>query len=246
MNAHRVPGAPVATVERFFDSESADWTGHYESRGLFGRRYEIIVDLIDRHVGHSGRVLDAGCGSGVFAAFLANRGLDVVAVDSAPEMLRLAERHVSDVSRRTHGTVTFTRSRIEELVMKPEAFDVILCLSVLEYVDPDERVLEAFSNALVRGGTLMLSVPNARSAVRMLERAVHRLRPDRSLYLDYQLHQYAPSDVDVRLSRLGLVKRAGAYWSVGVDRPRVLVAALERRPWAAMYGAVYVKDGSGR
>src|SRR5262245_19051495 len=38
------------------------------------------------------RVLDLGCGTGWTSAFLARRGYDVLGVDIAPEMIRLARR----------------------------------------------------------------------------------------------------------------------------------------------------------
>ena len=44
---------------------------------------------------HSGdRILDIGCGTGVDARFLAERGIDVVACDSSTRMLRIAEQRI--------------------------------------------------------------------------------------------------------------------------------------------------------
>lgn len=62
------------------------------------------------------RILDAGCGTGAMAVELASRGADVVAVDIAPELIKIAEARCPDALRkrisfysgdmlhRSHGT----------------------------------------------------------------------------------------------------------------------------------------------
>jgi 2-polyprenyl-6-hydroxyphenyl methylase/3-demethylubiquinone-9 3-methyltransferase len=226
-----------ATVETFFDFQSPSWT----SRASVGRRREIVERLVDRHIGHARRVLDAGCGSGVFTLLLARRGLDVVALDSSPEMIRVAEREVTRSLTPMSGSVTFKLGHLEQLEV-PDTFDAVICLSVLEYVKDDLTVLKTLSAALASGGMLILSVPNARSVVRLVEARVGRVRPKQSAYLAFQQHQYVPAAIDQSLERLGLERKDAAYWSVGFSKPRFLVRALEWRWWAGMYVAVYVKD----
>ena len=46
------------------------------------------------------RVLDAGCGTGVYAEWLLSRGATVVGVDGSPHMLAHARRRVGDRSSR--------------------------------------------------------------------------------------------------------------------------------------------------
>lgn len=45
------------------------------------------------------RILDIGCGTGVDARFLAERGIDVVACDSSSRMLSVAQRRIADLPR---------------------------------------------------------------------------------------------------------------------------------------------------
>jgi len=40
------------------------------------------------------RVLDAGCGPGIYAEWLADRGAKVVALDVSPKMVELAKKRV--------------------------------------------------------------------------------------------------------------------------------------------------------
>jgi 2-polyprenyl-3-methyl-5-hydroxy-6-metoxy-1,4-benzoquinol methylase len=226
------------SVETFFDFQSLSWT----SKTSVGRRREIVEHLVERHIGDSRHVLDAGCGSGVFTLLLATRGLDVVALDSSPEMIRVAEREVTRRLTPKSGSVTFKLGHIEELEVRPEAFDAVICLSVLEYLKDDQSALKTLSVALASGGILILSVPNARSVVRLVEARVRRVHVKQSAYLAFQQHQYTPAEIDQSLERLGLLKQDAAYWSVGFSKPRFLVRALEWRWWAGMYVAVYMKD----
>ncbi|MCL4145752.1 UNVERIFIED_CONTAM: hypothetical protein GTU68_049658, partial [Idotea baltica] len=61
------------------------------------------------------RILDAGCGTGAMSVELAQRGAQVVAVDIAPELIKIAEArcpdhlrkniefHAGDMLHRSHG-----------------------------------------------------------------------------------------------------------------------------------------------
>src|ERR1051326_4126875 len=45
---------------------------------------------------HGDRVLEIGCGTGIDACFLANRGVSVLACDSSPRMVQTAEHRRSE------------------------------------------------------------------------------------------------------------------------------------------------------
>ncbi len=50
-----------------------------------------FYQILEPHLPAPGKAFDLGCGTGKGAAWLANRGFDVVAVDSDPEMIAVAE-----------------------------------------------------------------------------------------------------------------------------------------------------------
>jgi 2-polyprenyl-3-methyl-5-hydroxy-6-metoxy-1,4-benzoquinol methylase len=239
------------TESRFFDDEAEHWSDLYVRDPQFKRRLQVLSPLIKEQVARSGggRALDAGCGSGVFTALLARSGYKVLAVDESEAMLDAARRHCGSALADAEGSVEFRTASLEDLNVPARSFDVILCLSVLEYVADDAAALRQLGDAVTPGGVLVLSVPNRRGVVRTVERLINRAkRRDRGRYLDLQRHQYDPRQLDAELSEIGLQLARRRFFSVGFSRPRWLAWRLERGFWAGMYAAVYraMSEGDDR
>lgn len=88
-----VYGAPDRdTLARRYE----EWAPTYEDDlyGHYGRpRREPVVDILDAYGPRSGRVLDAGAGTGVLGHWLAAHGFDeIVGIDISPAMLAVAEQ----------------------------------------------------------------------------------------------------------------------------------------------------------
>lgn len=104
------------------------------------------------------RVLDAGCGPGVYADWLARRGAEVVALDASPNMVRLARERVgarADIRRADFS---------QPLDFLPDAsFDLVLCALALDYVRDWRAVFGEFHGCCERAG-ISSSPPATRSA----------------------------------------------------------------------------------
>ena len=74
-------------------------------------------------------VLDAGCGHGWYADWLACKGASVVAVDRSREMLMLARERLGARVRVIHGDVSDLRDSLASA-----SFDIILSSLVLHYM----------------------------------------------------------------------------------------------------------------
>lgn len=99
------------------------------------------------------RVLDAGCGPGVYADELAGRGAEVVAIDASPAMVAIARRRLG---RRATVRVADLERPLDFL--DGEAFDLVLSALVLEYVEDWRATLGEFYRVLRGGGHLVASV----------------------------------------------------------------------------------------
>lgn len=102
---------------------------------------------------HGLRVLDAGCGPGVYSEWLADRGADVVALDVSPEMVRLAKQRVGPRADIRVADLGAPLSFLES-----GSFDVVLSALVLEYVEDWRATAAEFHRVLRAGGVVVVSV----------------------------------------------------------------------------------------
>ncbi len=103
-----------------------------------------------------GRVLDAGCGTGLMAAALTEIGgwSDLVGVDLSPEMVARAEaRGVYDA--------LIVGEVVAALAERPAAQDLVVAADVLVYLGDLAPFLAAAAAALVPGGLVAVSVEKA-------------------------------------------------------------------------------------
>ncbi|MFE2928007.1 methyltransferase [Streptomyces goshikiensis] len=131
--------------------------------------WEVLKEALDRRVKATGRdvldVLDTGGGTGKFAVPVARLGHRVTVVDPSPNALfglerRVSEAGVADLVRGVQGDAQGLLDVVER-----DAYDVVLCHGVLEYVDdPAEGVTNAYA-ALRSGGVLSLLAAGLGGAV---------------------------------------------------------------------------------
>jgi ubiquinone/menaquinone biosynthesis C-methylase UbiE len=96
---------------------------------------------------------------------LAERGYDLAAADIAHSMLSRARERFGDSVRWNLLEPDWTRLPFDD-----QAFDAIVASSVLEYVGDTDAVLAEWARVLRHGGVLLVTVPNSRHPVRVLER----------------------------------------------------------------------------
>jgi S-adenosylmethionine-dependent methyltransferase len=110
--------------------------------------YTITSANLKRHInGKTLSILDAGGGNGLEAITLAQQGHKVVLLDHSAEMLSEARtnaqnHHLAEAIEFCQGDV----SSIPRLFPKAK-FDIVLCHSVLQYVDNLDTALQALSYA---------------------------------------------------------------------------------------------------
>jgi SAM-dependent methyltransferase len=98
------------------------------------------------------RVLDAGCGTGVYTEWLVDRGAEVVAVDVSEAMLEHARDRVGDRAE-------FVRADLGEPLefAATDGFDGVVSALALGYVADWERPFAEFARLLEPGGFLVFS-----------------------------------------------------------------------------------------
>ncbi|MGE5169019.1 MAG: bifunctional 2-polyprenyl-6-hydroxyphenol methylase/3-demethylubiquinol 3-O-methyltransferase UbiG [Rudaea sp.] len=98
------------------------------------------------------RVVDVGCGGGIFAEALARLGAEVTGIDLSEKGIGVARLHQYE----SGTSVDYRLAGAEALALEmPGAFDVVTCLELLEHV-PDPPSTVAACSALARDGALVV------------------------------------------------------------------------------------------
>jgi SAM-dependent methyltransferase len=98
------------------------------------------------------RVLDAGCGTGRYTAWLLDHGARVVGIDASPSMLRYARE-------RTGGRAEMRLADLSQPLdfLSDAAFDLVLSALVIHYVEDSDALFAEFHRVLRPEGLLVFS-----------------------------------------------------------------------------------------
>jgi len=98
------------------------------------------------------RVLDAGCGPGIYAEWLLDHGAMVVAVDVTPAFVEICRRRLGDRATVLRADLT------QPLDFAADAsFDVVLAPLVFDYIEDWQAVFSEFFRVLKPGGAFVFS-----------------------------------------------------------------------------------------
>jgi SAM-dependent methyltransferase len=133
-----------------YDEMAAVFEAHARD-GAYNAHYDrpAVLALVGDVRGR--RVLDAGCGPGLYAEELAARGADVVAVDASEPMLELARRRLGEAVEVRRADLNLP------LPFADGEFDLVVCPLVIHYVRDRTASLREFFRVLRPRGRVVLS-----------------------------------------------------------------------------------------
>jgi len=147
----------------------------------------LRLDWIDGLAALGGkRVVDVGCGGGILAESMAQRGGDVLGIDLATKPLRVAQLHAIESGARG---IAYREVAVEALAAEmPAQFDVVTCMEMLEHVPDPGSVVASCARLVKPGGWAFFSTinRNAKAFVFAIVGAEHVLR-----LLPKGTHEYA-------------------------------------------------------
>ncbi|NCA69930.1 MAG: bifunctional 2-polyprenyl-6-hydroxyphenol methylase/3-demethylubiquinol 3-O-methyltransferase UbiG [Sphingobacteriia bacterium] len=147
-----------AEIRKFEALASRWWDPHSEFKTLHDIN-PLRLGYVERAAGGlmGRRVLDVGCGGGILAEAMAERGATVTGIDMGEMPLRIAELHTLE----SGVEVEYRRVPAEVLANEqPGAFDVVTCMEMLEHVPSPASVVEACARLVRPGGTVVFSTLN--------------------------------------------------------------------------------------
>jgi D-aspartate ligase len=150
-------------VDRHFESAAMDWKTIYEQQTVDGLVYQerqaTALNWIDGlGLPDGAPVLEIGCGAGLTAVALAEHGLSVTAIDSAPAMIQLTDQLTRD--RDLGDRIRTSVADAHDLPFPDGSYSLVLGLGVLPWLHSPDRAIEEMARVVRPGGYLLTSVDN--------------------------------------------------------------------------------------
>jgi 2-polyprenyl-3-methyl-5-hydroxy-6-metoxy-1,4-benzoquinol methylase len=134
--------------------------------GSGARRGALILE--GARIGPGSRVIEIGCGTGLFTEAFARSGAQIIAVDLSPELLAIARQ-------RQLSNVQFLEKSFEDCAVDGP-FDAVIGSSVLHHLDL-ERAWPKILALLKPGGRISFAEPNMLNPQVYCERHFRRFFP---------------------------------------------------------------------
>lgn len=118
----------------------------------------LRANFIDMHSPVAGKShADVGCGGGLLTEALAHRGAEVTGIDMGDAPLTVAKLHALESGL----TIDYQKIPAEDFAkQRPEAFDIVTCLEMLEHVPDPASVVNACAQMAKPGADLYFSTLN--------------------------------------------------------------------------------------
>jgi ubiquinone/menaquinone biosynthesis C-methylase UbiE len=113
---------------------------------------DLVVDMADLKKGED--VLELGCGTGNYSLYLAERGVNLKAVDISPFMLDKAR----EKSKERELDINFIEADIMHLPFTDNTFDLVLSVTAFEFIEEAEKSAREAWRVVKPGGRLIIAV----------------------------------------------------------------------------------------
>ncbi len=141
-----------------FDDIASSW---WDPNGAFKALHELnptrLAYVQNRCRLPGSKVLDVGCGGGILAEAMAQKGAQVTGIDVAGKALAVARLHLLETGEVVHYLEATVEQHADSAM---ELYDVITCMEMLEHVPDPVSVINAIGALVKPGGHVFLSTIN--------------------------------------------------------------------------------------
>jgi SAM-dependent methyltransferase len=151
------------------------------------RRWARRVQMLTRLIPDGARVLEVGCGTGLFTAELGSARVQTTSIDVSIDLLRQALARCASQP----GT-SFSIQNAYATALRTSSVDVVVGMSVLHHLDLGAALRE-FQRVLRPGGRLLFSEPNMLNPIILLQKNVPWVKrragdsPDETAFVRWSL-----------------------------------------------------------
>ena len=139
-------------LENFYDSVyKKGEEKHFTNLSLTGTTTEEIDSILKELNWKSRKVIDVGCGTGLFAYKIAKKGAHVLGIDFSEEAISIAQKKFN------HPNLKYKKMDTKKI---NEKYDVIVSIRTLEHMDNPFEILKLFKKHLNPKGKIIITSPN--------------------------------------------------------------------------------------
>lgn len=129
--------------ERWFQTPNGQLVKKFET--------ELILDLLKPSPGE--RILDAGCGSGIFTGDILSRGARVTGLDLSRPMLQRA-------NSKGYARLDLLQGDMGHLPFPEGAFDKAVSITALEFIENGKQAIDELFRVTKTGGKIVVATLN--------------------------------------------------------------------------------------
>jgi len=146
-----------AEIAKFEALASRWWDRESEFKPLHEINPLRIGWIDERAPLHGKKVADIGCGGGIVAEAMAQRGASVTGIDMGAAPLKVAQLHALEAG----VNINYRQITAEQLAEEEAGqYDIVTCLEMLEHVPDPSLVIAACAKLVKPGGQVFFSTIN--------------------------------------------------------------------------------------
>ena len=164
-------------------------------------RWKRRVDTFKDYIGNKNKkILEIGCGTGLFTSEIANTNNQIIAIDISKDVLDIARKKVTKKNVISKIDKTYKSS------FKDKSYDFIVGSSVLHHLDED-LALQEFFRVLKDGGKIIFTEPNMLNPQIALQKNIAFIKkavgdsPDERAFIKWslgkKLKKYGFKDIEI-------------------------------------------------
>ena len=141
-----------------FDSFAHEWWNKRGPYKLIHNLTPLRLDYIQQHMNiKNSNILDIGCGGGILAEELTDKGAKVTGLDASKKTIQIAKSHAKEKNH----SINYLNISLEDHIKNIDhKYDAIVCFELIEHVPDQLKLIQDISSICKQGGKVFLSTIN--------------------------------------------------------------------------------------